>query len=86
MKYRFEGEIDAFETDRRGLEQRLAKELVWLKNYEELAIDQVDDDAYVARGNGFCDSKYSPEFIDNQIEAIKHRINQLRNWIDGAEL
>ena len=29
-----------------------------LFNYEELEVDMVDDDAYVARGNGFCDAEY----------------------------
>lgn len=47
-----------------------------LANYEELAADQ-DDDAYVARGNGFCDSKYSQDFIEGQIERIKAELSRL---------
>lgn len=84
--YRFPGETISFEADRFTLLARLAKEQRTLQNLEELATDQADDDAYVARGNGFCDSKYSPEFIDDQIARIRQRIHQLQHWIDGTEL
>lgn len=50
-----------------------------LRNYEELASDMVDDDAYVARGNGFCDTKYSTDFLESQIEKIKQQIKDLNN-------
>lgn len=50
-----------------------------LANYQELAVEQVDDDAYVARGNGFCDAKYSEDFIQGQIESITHRIEALES-------
>lgn len=84
--YRFEGSVESFQADREGLLRCLEKEMAKLRNYEDLAIEQVDDEAYVARGNGFCDSKFSPEFIDHQIDIIMHRINQLKSWIDGTEL
>ena len=48
-----------------------------LANYEELAIDMVDDDSYVARGNGFCDTKYSDDFIESQIEQLRQQIAEL---------
>lgn len=85
-QYTFDDPKETFSADLDGLRQRLAKEQRLLANYEELAIEQADDDAYVARGNGFCDSKFSPEFIDDQIERINHRITQLQAWIDGTEL
>ncbi len=53
---------------------RLKKKLEAL---EELLVDQADDEAYVARGNGFCDSKYSPEFLEEQIALIQRRIKEL---------
>ncbi|MBR4716213.1 MAG: hypothetical protein IKP34_08590 [Bacteroidales bacterium] len=34
-----------------------------IANYEELDSD-LDSPEYVARGNGFCDSKYSEDFIE----------------------
>lgn len=48
-----------------------------LANYEELAIDMVDDHSYVARGNGFCDTKYSDDFIEHQMEQLRKRIAEL---------
>ncbi|MBQ9472782.1 MAG: hypothetical protein IJU81_00050 [Bacteroidales bacterium] len=56
--------------------ERIAELRRLLANYEELAADQ-DDDAYVARGNGFCDSKYSQDFIEGQIERIKAELSRL---------
>ena len=41
-----------------------------LFNYEELEVDMVDDDAYVARGNGFCDAKYSEDLGIVQVLGI----------------
>ena len=48
------------------LEQQLEEALRLLKSYQDLAVDQQDDDAFVARGNGFCDRKYSDDFIEMQ--------------------
>lgn len=41
-----------------------------IKNYEELDCD-IDNPEYVARGNGFCDSKFSEEFINSQLERLR---------------
>lgn len=49
-----------------------------LQGYEELLVDQTDDEAYVARGNGFCDSKYSPEFLEEQIARLQQQIADLK--------
>lgn len=49
-----------------------------LHDLEDLLTDQADDEAYVARGNGFCDSKYSPEFLEEQIENLKKEIAEIR--------
>ena len=56
--------------------RRIAELRRLLANYEELASEQ-DDDAYVARGNGFCDSKYSEDLIEGQIERIKAELGKL---------
>lgn len=58
------------ETEMNELE-RLRK---LLANYEELATDMADDDSYVARGNGFCDTKYSEDFIESQIAHLRQQI------------
>ena len=52
-----------------------------LLNYEELEVDMEDDAAYVARGNGFCDAKYSEDFLEGQIDKIRTRISELENLL-----
>ena len=41
-----------------------------IANYEELDSD-LDAPEYVARGNGFCDSKYSEDFIEGQLLRLR---------------
>lgn len=53
-----------------------------LANYEELATEQVDDDSFVARGNGFCDTKYSDAFIESQIARLQEAIAELEKQQD----
>ena len=53
-----------------------------LLNYQELEVDIEDDAAYVARGNGFCDAKYSVDFIEGQIDSITKRIEQLESMLE----
>ncbi len=48
-----------------------------LESYQDLLVDQEDDDAFVARGNGFCDRKYSDDFIEMQIAQLTARVAQL---------
>ena len=40
-----------------------------IANYEELDSD-IDNPEYMARGNGFCDSKYSQDFIESQLQKL----------------
>ena len=61
------------------LEQQLEEALRLLKSYQDLAVDQQDDDAFVARGNGFCDRKYSDDFIEMQVAQITARIADLKS-------
>ncbi len=65
------------ETEMNELE-RLRK---LLANYEELATDMSDDDSYVARGNGFCDTKYSEDFIESQIAHLLQQIAELEKQV-----
>lgn len=41
-----------------------------IANYEELDCD-MDNPEYIARGNGFCDSKYSEDFIQVQLDNLR---------------
>lgn len=52
-----------------------------LLNYEELEVDMEDDPSYVARGNGFCDAKYSEDFLEGQAEKIRSRIAELEQML-----
>ena len=52
-----------------------------LLNYEELEVDMEDDAAYIARGNGFCDAKYSEDFLQGQVDKIKARIAELEKML-----
>ena len=50
--------------------------LQYLQNYIEL-MEDMDDPSYVARGNGFCDSKFSEDFLNGQIEKYRGVLNGL---------
>lgn len=47
-----------------------------IANYEELDGD-IENPEYVARGNGFCDSKYSEAFIEGQLERLRREKKEL---------
>ena len=51
-----------------------------IANYEELDSD-LDSPEYVARGNGFCDSKYSEDFIEGQLEKLRHERQTLEHLL-----
>ena len=60
------------------LEQQLEEAQRLLASYQDLAVDQEDDDAFVARGNGFCDRKYSEDFIEMQVAQLTARVAELK--------
>ncbi len=64
------------------LEQQLEETLRLLDSYQELAADQDDDDSFIARGNGFCDRKYSEDFLQLQIAQLTARAADLRQRIE----
>lgn len=51
-----------------------------IRNYEELDSD-IESPEYVARGNGFCDSKYSEDFIEGQLERLHRERKQLEGLL-----
>lgn len=61
-----------------SLEEQLEETLRLLASYQELAVDQEEDDSFVARGNGFCDRKYSDDFLQMQIAQLTARAAALR--------
>ena len=58
------------------LKTRLAQIEQAIANYEELDSDS-DNPEYMARGNGFCDSKYSECFIESQLEKLRSEKKEL---------
>ncbi len=58
-------------------QEELEETLRLLASYQELAVEQDDDDAFVARGNGFCDRKYSDDFLQMRIAQLTARAAQL---------
>lgn len=77
-RYTFEGEW--FEANLDDLRRLLAENREYLKNYEEV-FSSLDDDDYVARGNGFCDRKYSDDFVEGQMDKYAQRVSLLEQWI-----
>ena len=61
------------------IEQQLEEARRLLASYQELAIEKEDDDAFVARGNGFCDRKYSEDFIQMQVAQLTARVAELES-------
>lgn len=80
MKKRYTFEDEWFEADLDDLRRLLAENREYLKNYEEV-FSSLDDDDYVARGNGFCDRKYSEDFVEGQMDKYARRVSMLEEWI-----
>ena len=68
------------EADLEDLQRLLSDNKQYLQNYEEV-FSSLEDDDYVARGNGFCDRKYSDDFIEGQMEKYAQRIREIEGWI-----
>lgn len=64
-----------------NLKQQLEEAQRLLQSYQDLLVDQEDDDAFVARGNGFCDRKYSDDFLQMRIAQLTTRVADLENKI-----
>ena len=67
-------------TEKEILNQRLHAIEQSIANYEELGSD-LGAPEYVARGNGFCDSKYSEDFIEGQLEKLRQERDQLEAYL-----
>lgn len=79
FKYQVTGESVAVETQEE-LDRLISGLRKQIENYEELSVDMEDDAAYVARGNGFCDAKYSEDFLDGQIEVLRKKLEEALAW------
>ena len=81
MKKRFTFSTgEHIEADLEDLQRLLSDNKQYLQNYEEV-FSSLEDDDYVARGNGFCDRKYSDDFIEGQMEKYAQRVKEIEGWI-----
>ena len=81
MKKRFTFSTgEHIEADLDDLQRFLSDNKQYLENYEEV-FNSLEDDDYVARGNGFCDRKYSDDFIEGQMEKYAQRVKEIEGWI-----
>lgn len=71
---------ESFEADLSELLEMREQQREYIANYQEM-LDNIDDGAYVARGNGFCATQYSEDFLEAQINKYQSRIQQLTGWI-----
>ena len=71
---------ETIEADLEGLKALLRENQQYYDNYEEV-FSSLEDDDYVARGNGFCDRKYSDDFIEGQMEKYAQRVKEIEGWI-----
>jgi len=71
---------DTIEADLKDLQKLLAENQLYFDNYTDV-FSSLEDDEYVARGNGFCDRKYSADFLEGQIEKYAQRIKEIKAWI-----
>ena len=68
------------EADLEDLQRLLQENQQYYNNYEEV-FSSLEDDDYVTRGNGFCDRKYSDDFIEGQMEKYAQRVKEIEGWI-----
>lgn len=80
MIFRF-SDGETVEVEANQLQELLKQNELYLQNYLELA-DEIDDPSYVARGNGFCETKYSEDFIESQIAKYRQRVQDINQWLE----
>ena len=76
---------ETIEADAEDLKRLLRENQEYLNNYLDLYAS-LEDDEYVARGNGFCDRKFSDDFIEGQIAKYRTRIAELKAWLADSEM
>lgn len=74
---------ESFEADAADLLAAYKQNALYIQNYQEV-FENLDDASYVARGNGFCDSKYSEDFIEAQLAKYQQRQRELEGWMRAA--
>ncbi|MBO4481945.1 MAG: hypothetical protein J5719_05270 [Bacteroidales bacterium] len=47
--------------------------------------ESLDDESYIARGNGFCEAKYSEDFVESQISKYRQRLSEVEEWLAAEQ-
>ena len=81
MIFRF-SDGDTVDIEASQLQEILKQNEFYLQNYLELE-DEIDDPSYVARGNGFCETKYSEDFVESQIAKYRKRVLDIQEYISS---
>ena len=63
------------------LKTELKKKEQALLNLLDLT-DDLDDETFVSRANGYATTKWGKDVIEDKIEQYKNQINQLNIWIN----
>ena len=80
-QFKYNDDSLSFSMTLAELETELKKKEQALLNLLELT-DDLDDETFVSRANGYATTKWGKDVIEDKIEQYKNQINQLNIWIN----
>lgn len=79
MTYTF-ADGEQIEGSREALTRRVRALQQEIDNYLDIG-EALDSDAFVARGNGFCDAKYSEDFVESQTAKLREKLAECKKFL-----
>lgn len=80
-QFKYNDDSLSFSMTLAELETELKKKEQALLNLLELT-DDLDDETFVSRANGYATTKWGKDVIEDKIEQYKKQIDQLNIWIN----
>ena len=80
-QFKYNDDSLSFSMTLAELKTELKKKEQALLNLLELT-DDLDDETFVSRANGYATTKWGKDVIEDKIEQYKKQINQLNIWIN----
>lgn len=80
-QFKYNDDSLSFSMTLAELKTELKKKEQALLNLLELT-DDLDDETFVSRANGYATTKWGKDVIEDKIEQYKNQINQLNIWIN----
>ncbi|MBR5778781.1 MAG: hypothetical protein IKY22_10955 [Bacteroidales bacterium] len=80
-QFKYNDDSLSFSMTLTELKTELKKKKQALLNLLELT-DDLDDETFVSRANGYATTKWGKDVIEDKIEQYKKQINQLNIWIN----